>query len=67
MRMLRGHKGRIGYKTVEKIVVLGCPGNAAEVEDYDFRTNRTFAMVLSNRRKPLVPPQYVHPERPDHS
>ena len=30
MRMLRDHKGHIGYNTVEKIAGLVCPGNVPE-------------------------------------
>ena len=32
MRTLMDHKGRIGYKTVEKIAVCGCQGNAADMK-----------------------------------
>ena len=41
----KSHKGHIGYKTFEKIVVLVCPGNAPDVKDYAFRTHRAFVMV----------------------
>lgn len=50
MRMLIDHKGRIGYKTVMKIIVFGC-NSAADTGD--FRKHRTFMIVLSNEQKPI--------------
>ena len=57
MRMLLDHKKHIGHKTIEKIVVLPCAHDAADV--YDFSKHRSFMFVLSNKRKPMEPRQQV--------
>ena len=52
MRMLVDHKRHVGHKTVEKMVVLPCAHGAADVDD--FKKQRSFVLVLSNKRKPMA-------------
>ena len=55
MRMLLDHKNHVGHKTIEKIVVLPCANDAADVDD--FQKHRSFVLVLSKKRKPMEPRQ----------
>ena len=49
MRMLSDHKSHIGYKTVERIVLVGDDSLVLDEPE-----TRTFLLVLSNQRRPLT-------------
>ena len=52
MRMLLDHKGHIGYRTVEKVILVGDSDDKEQKLKLDEPEPRTFIILLSEKRQP---------------